>query len=217
MSAAGKPEARAEGMRIRFRWSLAYSLSSRFGLPSNRARRSETAAARGTQRPKAAPRARRAPGVPRIDASSSRHVAARKAAARPSGEPLAFAATAQACGGQGWRSLSRRRIPAGLLRLTRGSPGGRAIAGRGTPCLCLRPAKPAGARDGPAGVKLPHSSGSGRPLVSGAKGSTASPSRNTRHISSPAGRIGSAAPANTEPDNCPSRNGPLAAANRPTL
>jgi hypothetical protein len=45
-------------------------------------------------------------------------------------------------------SFSRRRIPSGLLRLTRGSPGGRAIAGRGTPRLCLRPAKAAGAMDG---------------------------------------------------------------------
>ena len=38
-----KPEARAEGMRFSFRWSNTYSLSSRFGLPGNLARRSETA------------------------------------------------------------------------------------------------------------------------------------------------------------------------------
>ncbi len=44
MPAAVKPEARAEGMRIGFRWSHAYSLTLRFGLPGNRARRSETAA-----------------------------------------------------------------------------------------------------------------------------------------------------------------------------
>jgi hypothetical protein len=36
-----KPEARAEGMRDGVRWSNASSLSSRFGLPGNPARRSE--------------------------------------------------------------------------------------------------------------------------------------------------------------------------------
>jgi hypothetical protein len=106
MSAAVKPEARAERMRIHFRWSPAYSLSSRFGLPCNRARRSETAATRGratrpsqrgparrsetaatrcTQRPQAAQRARRTPGVLRIDASSSRHAAAAPRRPRPPG------------------------------------------------------------------------------------------------------------------------------------
>ena len=35
MPDAVKPEARAEGMRVRFRWSDAYSLSLRFGLPGN--------------------------------------------------------------------------------------------------------------------------------------------------------------------------------------
>ena len=39
-----KPEARAEGVRSGCRWSDAHSLSSRFGLPSKRARRSATAA-----------------------------------------------------------------------------------------------------------------------------------------------------------------------------
>jgi hypothetical protein len=50
---AGKPEARAEGMRFRFQWSDAYSLTSRFGLPSNRARRSETTATEGPSKPPA--------------------------------------------------------------------------------------------------------------------------------------------------------------------
>ena len=44
MPGAVTPEALAEGMWINFRWSDAYSLTSRFGLPGNRARRSETAA-----------------------------------------------------------------------------------------------------------------------------------------------------------------------------
>jgi hypothetical protein len=35
MPGAGKPEARAEGIRVGVRWSNAYSLSLRFGLPSN--------------------------------------------------------------------------------------------------------------------------------------------------------------------------------------
>jgi hypothetical protein len=35
MPGAGKPEARAEGIRVGVRWSNAYSLTSRFGLPSN--------------------------------------------------------------------------------------------------------------------------------------------------------------------------------------
>jgi hypothetical protein len=35
MPGAVKPEACAEGMRIRFRWSDAYSLTSRFGLPGS--------------------------------------------------------------------------------------------------------------------------------------------------------------------------------------
>jgi hypothetical protein len=35
MPGAGKPEARAEGIRFGVRWSNAYSLSLRFGLPSN--------------------------------------------------------------------------------------------------------------------------------------------------------------------------------------
>jgi len=73
---------------------------------------------------------------------------ARKASHRRSRHTLAVSPTCQACGGHGWRYLSRRRIPSGLLRLTRGSPGRRAIAGRDTPWLCLRPAKPAGAMDG---------------------------------------------------------------------
>ena len=39
-------------MRIRFRWRAAYSLTSRFGLPSNRARRSETAATKQANAPR---------------------------------------------------------------------------------------------------------------------------------------------------------------------
>jgi hypothetical protein len=35
MPDAGKPEAQAEGIRVGVRWSNTYSLSLRFGLPSN--------------------------------------------------------------------------------------------------------------------------------------------------------------------------------------
>ena len=37
MPEAVKPESCAEGIRIRFRWGHAYSLTLRFGLPGNRA------------------------------------------------------------------------------------------------------------------------------------------------------------------------------------
>jgi hypothetical protein len=50
-----KPEARAEGMWNGIQWSNAYSLSSRFGLPSNSARRSETAATGSRPRQTARP------------------------------------------------------------------------------------------------------------------------------------------------------------------
>jgi hypothetical protein len=60
-------------------------------------------------------------------------------------------------------------------------------------------------------------SGSGFPLVSGANGNAASPTRNTRHMVTPAYRIGSAYPANTRPVSSPKVNGPAAATSRPTL
>ncbi|GIW89790.1 MAG: hypothetical protein KatS3mg109_0222 [Pirellulaceae bacterium] len=59
-------------------------------------------------------------------------------------------------------------------------------------------------------------SGSGRPLVSGTKGKTISPIRNTAHMTNPAYRRGSGVPRKT-PIRCPSRNGPSADTNRPTL
>jgi hypothetical protein len=64
----------------------------------------------GTQRPKAAPRACRALGVPRIDASvepprrrsPAAATAARAGGARPGGRALGATTPAQACGGHGW-------------------------------------------------------------------------------------------------------------------
>ena len=55
---AVKPEAGAEGMRDAFRWSGAYSLSLRLGLPGSRARRSETAATEDGHDPGVDPGAR---------------------------------------------------------------------------------------------------------------------------------------------------------------
>jgi len=104
-----------------------------------------------TQRPQAAPRAQ----ARRCDASSSRRAPPPRgghgrldAGHRPAGRTLAATTPGQACGGHGWRCHSRRRIPSGLLRLTRGSPGGRAIARLVAPWLRPRRAKPAGAMDG---------------------------------------------------------------------
>ena len=109
-----------------------------------------------TQRPQAAPRAQ----ARRCDASSSRRAPPPRgghgrldAGCRPAGRTLAATTPGQACGGHGWRCHSRRRIPSGLLRLTRGSPGGRAIARLVAPWLRPRRAKPAGAMDGPAGAQ----------------------------------------------------------------
>ena len=65
----GKPEARAEGMRFRFRWSRAYSLTLRFGLPGNRARSSKTVApARNTTAEPPAHAAGRTPTLMVMDA-----------------------------------------------------------------------------------------------------------------------------------------------------
>ena len=60
-------------------------------------------------------------------------------------------------------------------------------------------------------------SGRGCPLVSGAHGSAARPTRNTRHIVTPAYRMGSACDAKTEPVRYPKLTGPAAASPRPTL
>lgn len=64
-------------------------------------------------------------------------------------------------------------------------------------------------------------SGSGLPLVSGANGSTISPTAKIAHIVTPAYRHGSGSgkpgPAKTFPVSCPSSSGPDAATNRPTL
>jgi hypothetical protein len=80
--------------------------------------------------------------------------------ARLEGEPsqaretLAFPPPAEACGGHGWRFLSRRRIPFGpapaFARLAWRASHRR----RGKPWLFLRLRKPAGAMDGPAGAPV---------------------------------------------------------------
>src|SRR5580658_669301 len=60
-------------------------------------------------------------------------------------------------------------------------------------------------------------SGNGSPFVSGANGRVASPIKNTRHIVTPAYRIGSGKPANTRLVRNPKVSGPAAATKRPTL
>jgi hypothetical protein len=133
------PGAPYKGMRIGVRWTGAYSLSLRFGLPGS---------GHDGRRPPLQRRPRRVQrhhgpmpplcgGCGRLEGEPSQveaHLGCASDLPRLSGPWM------------GW--FSRRRIPSGLLRLTRVSPGGRAIAGRGTPWLCLRPAKAVGAMDG---------------------------------------------------------------------
>jgi hypothetical protein len=129
-----KPEARAEGMRIRFPWSHPYSLTLRFGLPGSgdgvvRPAMHEVRARAGMMpRPLLERRGVFAPAHPcgpapaygRLGEAEPPAAAPRRprspggATAPPSGEPSAFATTAQGCRGHGWpdsRKTRRRTAP----------------------------------------------------------------------------------------------------------